>query len=185
MLIQSPPCWPFRKGLKFSDKFMWQFRNIWADNGDVISQQYAGTGALKADFTRTGKRRLRGGLHDGMNSLTRYYLNNFVDGQRQDALDLFLGLRKVAVVEQQPKREVLIQSRLWYVTVLVTTVKSCAPRRVNSHFQFVQALFWSIFMIFAWLVLNLDGRVLAVHPTLPDEVEIPQAQIKRRIKKEE
>ncbi|KAK6983504.1 phosphatidylinositide phosphatase SAC1 [Biomphalaria glabrata] len=28
------------------------FKNVWADNADVISKEYAGTGALKTDFTR-------------------------------------------------------------------------------------------------------------------------------------
>jgi len=32
----------------------------WANNGDAVSQQYAGTSALKGDFTRTGRRRMRG-----------------------------------------------------------------------------------------------------------------------------
>ena len=26
--------------------------SVWADNADIISKQYAGTGALKTDFTR-------------------------------------------------------------------------------------------------------------------------------------
>src|ERR1700733_3607848 len=30
----------------------------WANNGDAISQQYAGTSALKGDFTRTGRRNM-------------------------------------------------------------------------------------------------------------------------------
>ena len=67
------------------------FKQIWADNGDAISRQYSGTGALKADFTRTGRRTKMGLLADGMNSLMRYYLNNFTDGARQDAMDLFYG----------------------------------------------------------------------------------------------
>lgn len=67
------------------------FKNIWADNADLISVQYSGTGALKTDFTRTGKRTKQGLLKDGMNSLTRYYKNNFNDGFRQDAIDLFVG----------------------------------------------------------------------------------------------
>jgi hypothetical protein len=51
--------------------------NLWADSGDVISILYAGTGALKADVTRNGKRLLvQGPLNDGLNSITRYYLNN-------------------------------------------------------------------------------------------------------------
>ena len=56
---------------------------VWADNADVISIQYSGTGALKTDFTRTGKRTKWGAIRDGINSLTRYYKNNFADGFRQ------------------------------------------------------------------------------------------------------
>ncbi|KAL0277627.1 UNVERIFIED_CONTAM: hypothetical protein PYX00_004852 [Menopon gallinae] len=67
------------------------FKNIWADNADVLSIEYSGTPALKTDFTRTGKRTRMGALRDGINSLTRYYKNNFSDGFRQDALDLFVG----------------------------------------------------------------------------------------------
>ena len=65
---------------------------VWADNADFISLQYAGTGALKTDFTRTGKRSMWGLMADGWNSMIRYYKNNFSDGFRQDAIDLFLGM---------------------------------------------------------------------------------------------
>jgi hypothetical protein len=64
---------------------------VWADHGDDISRQYAGTGALKSGFTRTGKRTTMGLLDDGIKSITRYYLNTFQDGLKQDALDLASG----------------------------------------------------------------------------------------------
>ncbi|VDL74007.1 unnamed protein product, partial [Nippostrongylus brasiliensis] len=67
------------------------FKNLWADNGDECSRQYAGTGALKADFTRLGKRTYTGAINDGINAITRYFRNNFADGYRQDAMDVFLG----------------------------------------------------------------------------------------------
>uniref|UniRef100_A0A8C2ZFV6 SAC1 like phosphatidylinositide phosphatase b n=1 Tax=Cyclopterus lumpus TaxID=8103 RepID=A0A8C2ZFV6_CYCLU len=67
------------------------FKNAWADNADACAKQYAGTGALKTDFTRTGKRTQWGLLMDGWNSMIRYYKNNFSDGFRQDSIDLFLG----------------------------------------------------------------------------------------------
>ena len=67
------------------------FRNIWADNADVVSRSYSGTGALKTDFTRTGERTKAGAAQDLNNSITRYVKNNFGDGPRQDAFDLFLG----------------------------------------------------------------------------------------------
>lgn len=59
------------------------FKNVWADNADLVSLQYSGTGALKTDFTRLGKRTIQGALQDGVNSLTRYVKNNFTDGFRQ------------------------------------------------------------------------------------------------------
>ena len=67
------------------------FRNVWADNADVVSKTYSGTGALKTDFTRTGNRTKAGALQDFNNSVTRYFRNNFYDGPRQDGFDLFLG----------------------------------------------------------------------------------------------
>ncbi|KAG7213734.1 hypothetical protein KM043_002968 [Ampulex compressa] len=71
--------------------FEYLFKQVWADNADVVSIQYSGTGALKTDFTRTGKRTKLGAMKDGVNSLSRYYKNNFTDGYRQDSLELFLG----------------------------------------------------------------------------------------------
>ncbi|KAH9269414.1 hypothetical protein BASA83_008497 [Batrachochytrium salamandrivorans] len=71
--------------------------HLWADSGDAISLLYAGTRALKADVTRTGKRQVfKGSLDDGMNSLTRYYLNNFTDGRKQDAYDIWSGKASMA-----------------------------------------------------------------------------------------
>ncbi|XP_074763940.1 phosphatidylinositide phosphatase SAC2 isoform X1 [Athene noctua] len=59
------------------------YQIIWANNGDAISRQYAGTAALKGDFTRTGERKLAGVMKDGVNSANRYYLNRFRDAYRQ------------------------------------------------------------------------------------------------------
>lgn len=70
------------------------FRNVWADNADVVSKAYSGTGALKTDFTRTGDRTHKGKFNDLTNSITRYIKNNFLDGPRQDAFDVFLGTYK-------------------------------------------------------------------------------------------
>uniref|UniRef100_A0A4W5RX54 SAC1 like phosphatidylinositide phosphatase b n=1 Tax=Hucho hucho TaxID=62062 RepID=A0A4W5RX54_9TELE len=67
------------------------YKNAWADNANACAKQYAGTGALKTDFTRTGKRTQWGLVMDGWNSMIRYYKNNFSDGFRQDSIDLFLG----------------------------------------------------------------------------------------------
>lgn len=55
------------------------FNVLWADNGDAISRQYAGTSALKGDFTRTRKRNWVGALSDFSLTLNRYYNNVFGD----------------------------------------------------------------------------------------------------------
>ncbi|OEL24779.1 Phosphoinositide phosphatase SAC7 [Dichanthelium oligosanthes] len=57
--------------------------SVWANHGDAISIQYSGTPALKGDFVRYGKRTTEGILNDLRNALSRYYLNNFVDGTKQ------------------------------------------------------------------------------------------------------
>lgn len=67
------------------------FNGIWTNNGDSISRAYSGTGALKSGFTKTGKRTIDGALKDLVNSIVRYFKNNFRDGSRQDAYDLVLG----------------------------------------------------------------------------------------------
>ncbi|XP_015185134.1 PREDICTED: phosphatidylinositide phosphatase SAC2 isoform X2 [Polistes dominula] len=67
------------------------FQLLWANNGDIISKQYAGTNALKGDYTRTGERKFTGLMKDGMNSANRYYLNRFKDVYRQATIDMMLG----------------------------------------------------------------------------------------------
>lgn len=44
---------------------------------------YSGTGALKTDFTKTGRRTRQGMFEDLSNSVMRYLKNNFFDGARQ------------------------------------------------------------------------------------------------------
>ncbi|XP_057755246.1 phosphoinositide phosphatase SAC8 isoform X1 [Arachis stenosperma] len=68
-----------------------KYRALWAEQGDEISLEYTGTHALKGDIVRYGKQTIFGMIKDGMSALSRYYLNNFHDGIRQDALDLISG----------------------------------------------------------------------------------------------
>lgn len=53
------------------EKMKAPFMLLWANNGDIISRQYAGTNALKGDYTRTGERKVSGMLKDGVNSANR------------------------------------------------------------------------------------------------------------------
>lgn len=67
------------------------FNSVWADNGDAISRQYAGTAALKGDFTRTRKRNIQGALNDFGLTLSRYYNNIVNDYFAQAVIDYILG----------------------------------------------------------------------------------------------
>ncbi|XP_072177486.1 phosphatidylinositide phosphatase SAC2-like [Diadema setosum] len=81
------------------------YQDMWANNGDVISRQYAGTAALKGDYTRTGERKFTGLMKDGYNSANRYVQNQFKDAFRQVAIDLMLGNQEVqedlSVIDEQ------------------------------------------------------------------------------------
>lgn len=76
------------------------FNDVWANNGDAISRAYAGTSALKGDFTRTGRRDLGGMLNDGVNSLARMYSATFSDWFCQAVIDFMLGYRTLSVFEE-------------------------------------------------------------------------------------
>lgn len=74
--------------------------DLWANNGDAISRAYAGTSALKGDFTRTGRRDFGGILNDGMNSVMRMYSSTFSDYFSQACIDFFLGNRNTTVFSE-------------------------------------------------------------------------------------
>lgn len=85
--------------LKSDAKTQW-FNTLWADNGDYISKQYAGTAALKGDFTRTRKRDWTGALSDFSLTLNRYYNNIFGDYFLQTCIDYYLGHAGPAIFEE-------------------------------------------------------------------------------------
>ena len=76
--------------LQSSSETTW-FNALWADNGDAVSRAYAGTAALKGDYTRTKQRNIRGVLTDFSLTLSRYYRNLFDDFFAQAVIDRLLG----------------------------------------------------------------------------------------------
>lgn len=62
---------------------MTHYLQVWANHGDTVAMAYAGTGAMKSDFTRTNVRTKKGALSDGYIALMRYVKNNYFDGPRQ------------------------------------------------------------------------------------------------------
>ncbi|KAK3652812.1 Phosphoinositide phosphatase sac1 [Elasticomyces elasticus] len=102
------------------------FRNVWADNADVVSRSYSGTGALKTDFTRTGQRTRAGALQDLNSSITRYVRNNFGDGPRQDGFDLFLGAYQPDGLAAGDGRGVFVDRRPLVVQAVPYVLGFCA-----------------------------------------------------------
>ncbi|KAI9495075.1 SacI homology domain-containing protein [Zychaea mexicana] len=91
------------EGIRYYGHFERIFNHVWANNGDMISRMYAGTSALKGDFTRTGKRNITGMMNDASNSLARMYLNTVKDFWRQATIDYVLGYHKIEIFRHVPQ----------------------------------------------------------------------------------
>lgn len=164
------------EGQKIEDQISFEavFKNVWADNADVCSIQYAGTGALKTDYTRTGKRSIIGLMKDGWNSLIRYYKNNFSDGFRQDSIDLLLGNYQVERDEGVTKPSPLEQDRDWkYLAlpvILLVALSMCfLTILIPSEYSLetlLYFLFWVAMSAIAALVIMYYGTEFVDRPRL-------------------
>ena len=143
------------------------FNLLWADHGDCLSLAYSGTGALKSDFVRTGKRTLMGNLLDGYLSCKRYYLNNFRDGYNQDCHDYFLGAIN-------PKKKDFRQHSSYMLHVLITVLlfltyfifgilkRLSMPRHYEMNFRkllFQVMLFWGSFLLSFLVITNYTQKM--------------------------
>ncbi|CAF3392956.1 unnamed protein product [Rotaria sp. Silwood1] len=142
------------------------FKNIWADNADTISFQYAGTGALKTDYTRTGQRSMMGLVQDGYNSCMRYILNNFFDGFRQDGIDLFLGNHQISsnegrAPESCPISKEISKKLLALPVAMLIAFSMCIINLLipaaTFHEQVTHILFWGVTTILT-LALTIFWR---------------------------
>jgi hypothetical protein len=66
------------------------FKELWADNGDYISVQYAGTASTITTVTKNGKHGFLGLFQHGLVSITRFYQGSFEDNFKQKCFDIFL-----------------------------------------------------------------------------------------------
>ncbi|KAI9888007.1 MAG: hypothetical protein M1823_000128 [Watsoniomyces obsoletus] len=156
--------------------FEFLFRNVWADNADVVSKSYSGTGALKTDFTRTGNRTRMGMLRDLRASLTRYAQNNFADGPKQDGYDLFLGTflpasstvgnarlfvdRRPAMIQAVPY---LLGASLFMIFVSASTRRLPEAARLPLY---AFMLFWSVLGIWCFQFIRSHGALYVNWPKL-------------------
>ncbi|XP_014666143.1 PREDICTED: phosphatidylinositide phosphatase SAC1-like [Priapulus caudatus] len=150
------------------------YNNVWADNADVCSIQYAGTGALKTDYTRMGKRTFYGLLKDGWNASIRYFINNFADGFRQDAMDLFLGNYVVEENEGITTPSPLQTERTWRILALplvfVAALSMCIISLLipsdDLREQLIYILFWGAASVGTLFFILLYGVEFVDKPKL-------------------
>ena len=152
---------------KFQGSFESTFKLLWADHGDGLSLAYSGTGALKSDFVRTGKRTIMGNLKDGYLSSKRFYLNNFRDGYNQDCHDYFLGAlnpRKGEFKKHSTLSFHLLVSILLFFTYFLFSVliRLSLPRDYKSSlkkFIFQLLMFMGSFSLSFLLINNYTQKM--------------------------
>jgi hypothetical protein len=156
------------------------FRNVWADNADVVSKSYSGSGALKTDFTRTGERTRRGAFQDLNNSITRYVRNNFLDGPRQDGFDVFLGVYSpssyiggsLLFVDRRPA---FVQSVPYVLAascfmVLVATITRQLPNATIWPMR-IFTIVWVVIGLWAWRFIFAHGMLYVSSWNRREDVE--------------
>lgn len=82
------------------DAFDFAFNDMWANNGDQISQCYAGSRALKGDFTRTGRRNWTGVFNDATASVYRLVQGAVTDFWRQTVISFVYGELSLSGLEK-------------------------------------------------------------------------------------
>jgi len=140
-----PPCMdeppqPMEPGPDLGARAERAFRLVWSDNADAISTLYAGTGALKGDFTRTGKRTLKGLAKDGLNSAKRYFGNHLLDPRRQAALDFLIAAERdpkkpsaeAVEVEEASARGVLVEIARNFALAVAATLAAGAVAALGA-----------------------------------------------------
>lgn len=66
-----------------------EFKNLWADNGDMLSRQYTGVGSVHSSVTRTGKKGISGLLDHGVKTIGRFINSARID--QQESIETVLG----------------------------------------------------------------------------------------------
>ena len=115
-------------------------------------------------------------MKDGYNSLSRYYKNNFTDGFRQDAIDLFLGNYTVDPEEGKSLPCPLKEQKDWkYLALPLIFLGSIAmfffsifiPAEHSTE-TFVYLLFWLGMISITLMVIVFYGTEFVDFPKLTE-----------------
>ncbi|XP_047090239.1 phosphoinositide phosphatase SAC8 isoform X2 [Lolium rigidum] len=146
------------------------FKKLWVEHGDELSLEYAGSYALKGDLVRYGRQTLPGLIKDGMSALSRYYLNNFHDGVRQDALDLISGYYMVSKSSSSPFQIIGFEPYLPVASAIIVGGITVTTFTLSQVGRSAQHLISSV--IFAGLTAGMvalvkaNGKQLCSRPRL-------------------
>jgi len=156
--------------------FFATFRNMWGDNGDAISIQYAGTPALKRDITRIGKRTIQGNIDDGISSLTRYVYNNVVDGYKQDSMQLLNGTFKPQRGDPSPfsvqnndyglPKNAIGGLLIFFMGLILSVFGILGPKSLRHRGYLVALTFWLILVVILVRILRISGAAVVSTPRL-------------------
>ncbi|KAI8066468.1 SacI homology domain-containing protein [Gongronella butleri] len=175
--------------------FLSVFNSVWSDNADALSLAYSGTRALKTDFTRVGRRTVRGAWDDLVSSLVRYMKNNYWDGARQDGIDLFLGKLSRDAAQHikyvsaprfgcspwliQSTPAVLMSSVIFFFMLLFYPMDILS----STWYLMLLALCFTV-SVFAWNYILLHGPAFIdwpkLNPLVPESLISPEPTLKRR-----
>ena len=180
----------FPMNWKQDKELLSDFQNLWADNANYVSLSYSGTGALKTDFTRTGKRTYNGALQDLKNSIVRYFKNNYKDGERQDGYDLVLGKFKPydygsSLSPFEDRRTFAVQAlpSVLYVSVLIVFTTLLKP--FNGHFNNIKNLsVFSVSLITIILCLKYCLKNGMQFVQWPKFISLESLQLENRVTKD-
>ena len=148
-------------------------RTIWADNGDMISTIYAGTGATTSSVTRNGDKSNLGSIFDhGLKTISRFYLNNFDDDYKQEMIDNLLAKQNTTVRLSKTEFDISKAVSAQLSVISLTSVKNNSNIPVQRNFatEIFKELGESAIVIFVAFIhtdkpLVVDGDDHLVFPT--------------------
>ena len=84
-----------KEGLAFSDvsfeAVLTALKHFWAEQGDYLSQQNAGTTSTISRVSRDGKEGFLGHLSHKFTNVERYFVNTLSENFSQNSIDILLG----------------------------------------------------------------------------------------------
>ena len=137
-----------------------EFKNLWADNGDMLSKQYTGVGSVSSSVTRNGKKGITGLLDHGVKTIGRFLNSARINQQESIETVLGTGLRPRHRVGE-PRTQVSIHLCTWNLAGQpLQLLDQLAEWLIDPEYEFAELLavgFQEIVPLNARNVLQADN----------------------------